>query len=296
MRNSQFINIYSDMRSNFDDYPTHPLNVEALLLYEDFGKRSDVLEPCVGDGNIAKTLEKHGHKVTGFDIQERKGIYGEKGINFLTYKKKHDYLITNPPFRFATHFIIHGISIIKKKMAMLLRLDFLTSMQRYKNIYAQTPPSRVLIFTTPMPWLDIHSKQWRPGGFPLAWYVWDKHSDNNNLMNSPIIRWINLRASADGKSFARLPVYYNEKRGIIIIANDKKEARFIMKERLNEDVSLYIFNKEFKLANKNEFIDLYYSDVDLFLFSHKEINTLRKKKKCGYNFNYIKKKSIIKQL
>lgn len=88
------VNIKSIRQVN-DFYATEPSAVKELLKVERFSHK--VLEPCVGKGHIAITLEKSGYNVFGTDIVYR-GYKKFHKKDFLKRTKiiKRD-IITNPP-------------------------------------------------------------------------------------------------------------------------------------------------------------------------------------------------------
>ena len=66
-------------RQHHDFYATSPKAVEQLLALEVFAP--NILEPCCGQGHIAKVLGKHGYKVTAQDLYDYG--YGRPGVDFL---------------------------------------------------------------------------------------------------------------------------------------------------------------------------------------------------------------------
>lgn len=131
-------------RNNYDYYGTPPQITQYLLNIETFQK--DILEPCAGQGYISQYLENKGYNVTSMDIQQN--MYPKNKIqNFLTYNKQHTGdIITNPPYSKAIEFVTHTLKICTGKIAMLLKLQFLETIQRYEKIFKNNPPQRVHIF------------------------------------------------------------------------------------------------------------------------------------------------------
>src|SRR5947208_1977198 len=77
-----------------DFYPTPAWGTKALLRYEVF--QGPVLEPCCGNGAMAKVLEETGYKVIASDLHDRG--YGTTR-DFFDYKPKEALnIVTNPPF------------------------------------------------------------------------------------------------------------------------------------------------------------------------------------------------------
>ena len=70
-------------REIHDYYATPPIATEMLCKIETFSK--DILEPCCGEGHIAKVLEAHGYNVESMDLIDRG--YGKGGVDFLKYNE-----------------------------------------------------------------------------------------------------------------------------------------------------------------------------------------------------------------
>ena len=88
-------------RANNDFYATNPLSVQGLLTKEKV--QGDLLEPCVGQGQIVDTLKQSGcdlNSVTTLDLINR-GYPNTVVDDFLTHdfdKQKFDWIVTNPPY------------------------------------------------------------------------------------------------------------------------------------------------------------------------------------------------------
>lgn len=97
-----------------DFYATNPTAVEMLLLTHRFNFER-VLEPCVGNGNIANIIRyRHpGADITAVDIVDR-GYPKTIVEDFLEWKteKTFDTIITNPPFSLAGEFIEKSMTLL----------------------------------------------------------------------------------------------------------------------------------------------------------------------------------------
>jgi hypothetical protein len=72
----------------------------ARQLVEHFRPEGKVLEPCRGEGNIFRYLPAD---AAWCEISE--------GIDFLDYKERCDWIITNPPWSKIREFLAHGMEI-----------------------------------------------------------------------------------------------------------------------------------------------------------------------------------------
>ncbi len=151
----------------YDFYRTPSYVTEQLLIREKF--KGIILEPCCGDGAISKILENNNYYVVSSDIEANKHNYG-KQKDFLEYKSVSN-IITNPPFTYATDFILHGLKIVKRKLAILARIALLETPKRYELIFKDYQPKCIYIFSRRINFNGIDTFG---GTLLICWYVWDK--------------------------------------------------------------------------------------------------------------------------
>lgn len=168
-----------------DFYQTPTWCIEKLLEYEKFDWR--ILEPASWAGAISKVLEKEWYIVISQDIRNDDWVYWEKWIDFLKQTKQLPYsnIITNPPFIYAKEFVEKALEISDWKIAMLLKLSFLESKDRYE-FFKNTPLKKVYVLckrVTMYPeWTPEPENSWM---IAYAWYIWEKW-----YKWEPIIDWI----------------------------------------------------------------------------------------------------------
>lgn len=176
------------IREKNDYYATPPVAMEELLKVESF--HNNVYEPAVGGGHIADVLKTHGYSVVCSDVVDR-GYEGTVVRDFFEYnpeeKLKCD-IITNPPYKYATAFVRHSLDIVADgfKVAMLLKVQFLESQERWK-LFKECPPVRIYPFSKRISCsLNGDFENNKDGAIAYCWYVWEKgvHTD-------PIVRWVN---------------------------------------------------------------------------------------------------------
>ena len=165
-----------------DFYPTPPDGTRALLSVEKF--TGPIWEPACGDGAISKVLEAGGYKVISTDLIDRG--YGTPRVDFLMEQKLlAPNLITNPPFKYAEHFLSKAIDLGAEKIAMLCRLAWLEG-QRRRKMFESTPIARVWVFSSRLK--ISRGGQWQGGRHGLiafAWFIWER-----NYQGKPTIGWI----------------------------------------------------------------------------------------------------------
>ena len=133
----------AEARDRDDYYPTPPWATQALLNVETFD--GAIWECACGGGHMAEVLHGAGHKVIATDLVDRG--HGEDAQDFLlTWQLRAPNVVTNPPYKLATEFAHHALSIGAEKVALLVALSFLEGQQRHREIFANLPPARVWIF------------------------------------------------------------------------------------------------------------------------------------------------------
>lgn len=165
-----------------DLYQTPCEITEYLLNRLEIPKGSSILEPANGLGAISKVIIDRGYACETSDIRD--------GVDFLetSGESTFDYIITNPPYKYAQEFVEKSMEHLKAggRVAMLLRLSFLESSKRYhffkdsglRTVYVSC--KRITMF----PYGNEAPKN--SGTLAYAWYVWEK-----GYKGIPHIEWFN---------------------------------------------------------------------------------------------------------
>jgi hypothetical protein len=153
-----------------DFFPTPGWATYALIDNEKFA--GDIWESACGDGAMSRVLEKTDRTVISSDLYDRG--FGEKGVDFLSARRRAANIVTNPPYNSAEGFVSAGIRGAEKKFALLLRLAFLEGANRANTIFARTPPSRVWVFSERITFYPSGAVRKGSGTTAYAWFVWDK--------------------------------------------------------------------------------------------------------------------------
>lgn len=153
-----------------DFFPTPKWATFALIENEKF--TGDIWESACGDGAMSRVLEQTGRPVFSSDLHNRG--YGESGRDFLTWSRKADNIVTNPPYNSAEGFVAAGVKNASRKFALLLRLAFLEGANRANTIFATSPPARVWVFSERITFYPSGVEPKGSGTTAYAWFVWDK--------------------------------------------------------------------------------------------------------------------------
>jgi hypothetical protein len=111
--------------------------------------------------------------------------YQDDLVDFLSATKKFDGdIITNPPYKYCTEFILKGLELTKNKVAMFLKLQTLESQKRYDQIFSKYPPKSVYVFVNRIE-CGKNGKFTGSSAVCYAWFVWEKEYKGDT-----ILKWI----------------------------------------------------------------------------------------------------------
>lgn len=140
-------------REELDFYATPARCVEALLPHLKLDPaQTYVLEPGCGDGAIMSVLASRGFHVTGIEVDRaRAGRAVDRNCgrvavtNFLSSAAFGTYgaVIGNPPYSLALEFVEKALKCTAGPVAMLLRLNWLSSKKR--RDFHSAHPAHVLV-------------------------------------------------------------------------------------------------------------------------------------------------------
>jgi predicted RNA methylase len=181
--------------SKTDNYSTPMDAVHQLLARERF--EGTILEPACGEGNIVKAIESTlDNEVFAYDFRSFDEIYSDADgdcINFLeqgasTFHQDGAFenVITNPPFSLALPFAERALEVARKKVALLLRIQFLEGQKR-KAFLQGSPLETVYVFSKRISMYPEGQENKGGGTQCFAWFVWNK---NRHPGDYPRIRWI----------------------------------------------------------------------------------------------------------
>lgn len=139
-------------REGMDFYATNPKDVTEICKILNIGsaKQYHILEPCAGNGHIAKVLKDLGQTVVTNDIIERDYPL-DYTIDYLKEdlpKKDFDVVLTNPPFKYAKEFIERSLEYAPV-VVVIAKLDLLETAKRkalnnehLQQVYVHTSRAR----------------------------------------------------------------------------------------------------------------------------------------------------------
>lgn len=158
---------------SLDDFPTPCWATRALLERLPIAPGMSVWEPAANRGYMTKALCESFDRVFASDIHDYG--YGFDLQDFLLPyedEPRTSWVITNPPFRLAEEFLYRAREVASHGIALLVRLQWLEGINRWKRLFAPSPPARILLFTERLAMLK---GRYDPAGdtkTAYAWMVW----------------------------------------------------------------------------------------------------------------------------
>lgn len=156
-----------------DFYATDPSCVEDICKILDIQKDDTILDPCAGMGHMAKVLKKY----SNFVVTNEKFEY-EYETNFkndfleLNYHLKFDYLIMNPPFKYAHEFIDRAFGF-SNTVVVFQKLSFLEGIRRYDDFYKWGRLKEVHVYPFRVVCAKDGDFENTVNSVAYAWYVFD---------------------------------------------------------------------------------------------------------------------------
>ena len=114
--------------------------------------------------------------------------YGIAPIDFVYDSPlvKADWVITHPPFNLACDFTLRALDLATEGVAMLIRTQWMDSMEQYDRLFRDRPPTIYAPFVERVP---MAKGRWDPDAATAtsyAWFVW-RHLDRGKPTR---ISWI----------------------------------------------------------------------------------------------------------
>lgn len=173
---------HSDKEREQDDfYATDPKAIDLLCNYTGLTLPQRVWEPSCGSGCLSERLTERGYHVVSTDLVDRG--YGQGGVNFFEQRQMPDHcqaIVTNPPYKFATDYVVHALDLLPDGglLCLFLKTTFAEGKERYQRIFGKTPPRLVLQCSERVLCAkNADFQRMQDGGgsaVSYAWWVWQK--------------------------------------------------------------------------------------------------------------------------
>ncbi len=174
-------------RQKNDFYSTDPQSITQLLKHETF--QQNILEPMVGTGAIADVLKKEGYNVKCMDLIDY-GYPNTIVTDFFQYDEIFEGdIITNPPYKDSHKYVLHAIHHCNGRVAMLLKIQFLETINRYEEVFKKHPPETIYVFVKRVAcYKDGDYEKYKNNGSAICfcWIIWN----TKKQVKDTIFRWI----------------------------------------------------------------------------------------------------------
>lgn len=95
----------------------------AIEIIDHFSPSGIILDPCRGEGAF----------YDNFNTETKKWCELGEGVDFLTYNKKVDWIITNPPWSKMQQFLAHGMEV-SDNIVYLTTINHYTTKRRIRDM------------------------------------------------------------------------------------------------------------------------------------------------------------------
>jgi hypothetical protein len=165
-----------------DLFDTPPIALHPLFEHEPLLTNvTSVAEPFCGKGNLVLAMRQRGLTIHASDILDR-GCPDSTTLNFLAMTRRPpdcDVLISNCSYAGAMDFIEHALALRFRVVALLLKLSFLCTAERYERLHKPGHLRRVHVLAERLQ--DMHDAAHLVAGGEKAgqsqvhaWFVLDR--------------------------------------------------------------------------------------------------------------------------
>lgn len=203
-RSSAVMQQRSEPHDSLDFFPTPAWATRALIEHVLIGGgwRADTLaamscwEPACGEGHMARPLKEYFRFVHASDVHDYSAAWPgqDRLCDFLfpgseppSLRRGVDWVITNPPFRLASDFVLRGLEIAKTGVAVLVRTAFIEGVERYQTLYQRHRPAIFAPFAERVPMFKGRVDPKGSTATSYCWLVWSKAPHQAGRCE---VRWI----------------------------------------------------------------------------------------------------------
>lgn len=186
-------NTKRDVSKDYSDLYNTPDEAIAALVevcgHKISNPRLKLFEPCNGKGKVSSALASYGIQMTTNELFSEHGVsdYNEDFLNpnkNVASKWDFDIIITNPPYKLATEFVLEGFKYAKEQYH-LLRVNFLEGQARYDKLLSKGHLKNVYIFTKRISCSKGVDEEPQANAVCYCWFHFDKDYEGY-----PQLRWI----------------------------------------------------------------------------------------------------------
>lgn len=175
-----------------DLYSTPEEALKELSKRVMFDKSKVYFEPCDGLSKVSNFFKDNLdiHMITNElnDHASEDTDYNEDFLkpNTLALESwKFDYIVTNPPFKYAMEFVNEGFKYAKEQYH-LVRINFLEGGKRYNELFAKKHLKNVYLFSYRISCPKGVDEEKSPNAVAYCWVHFDR-----DFIGQPTLHWIN---------------------------------------------------------------------------------------------------------
>lgn len=201
------MNSRTEAPDSLDFFPTPPWATRAFLptlqALDPAFREAVVWEPACGEGHMASVLSEASAQVIASDVFDYSAgdadfIFGAfpgwvGTIDFLGLAEREtapvaDWIISNPPFNEALKFVRLALGRARRGVAMLVRVSWLSTIERYVTLFQPHPPRLIIQYVERVP---MFKGRWDPAGSTATDYCWVVWTVGNLAVDTPTqFSWI----------------------------------------------------------------------------------------------------------
>lgn len=130
-------------------------------------------EPAAAIGSMVKPLQESFAAVHASDVHDYGMGYEVRDFLFPGgTDPRADWIVTNPPFRLGSEFVLKALAMAREGVAMLVRTAFLEGGERYRTLYQPHLPLIVAPFVERVPMVKGRLDAKASTATSYAWIVW----------------------------------------------------------------------------------------------------------------------------
>lgn len=160
------------IRRKFDFYPTQTWGTEILI--ENVPIQGNVFECCSGEHhitNVLRTLPKTNVYTNDINPNCEADYHVDltQGKSWDQVGERPNWIVTNPPFKYAVPIVKGAYKHTTDGIAMFLRLSFLEPCENRKEFLKKHPPTNIIV----LPRMSFTGNR-SSDTVTCAWMIWDK--------------------------------------------------------------------------------------------------------------------------
>lgn len=164
----------AEPNDSLDDFPTPPWAARAFCEWLNPAPVASVWEPAANRGFMVKGLRDYFGSVYASDVHDYgSGFCLHDFLMFGDPLHRPEWVVTNPPFRLASEFVMRGLDVASVGVAVIVRSVWSEGIGRYESLFSVRPPSWVLQHVERVSMVRGRYDPKASTATGYSWFVWD---------------------------------------------------------------------------------------------------------------------------